>query len=691
MRQSQGRAAPFKYLAYTTWFIFVLVICKTVYTRINQKKSVVTILKISSPIDTTIDISGVPYINSQFLLDEQNFYFQFGSSIKLQSGQVINVKFSKKQKVDLILFYITISELHYQINKSIFEDEEIRYVGIQTSESVIVRDILSDDKNIFLKPSLHNKFLLQVYVLTELRELNDHLVIKFYSKSKFVNVTPIGVNRQIFDKQRSSQDFVSPTLRTVPNSISPNRDKDVEADSQRLRSRHDQMNNLLEQIEQLNVILSRSTQQIQSLQLKLGETELFYQTKLQEAEQTHRIQQEQLYISLQEKQKETHSQNLILKQQQEEIDDLYRQIQVSNRETNKIKEMLKQNQANLYEQELKILRQENATLRTDVMSLRQENSELQENNFKLQEDTRRLQLKFNDMNSQRHILQQEFEQKQQELQQSLQKQATHFLKINELQQIVQNYQTENEKKSNEINVITQKITNLNKKCMEQEQQIVEFEEIIKTQTQQIKSHRRASSQALKEQVNQQHDDEQLNKLQSQFNLLKEQQKNQDDRYDLLKQTKEQEILELHKRIQQMQVGSDDMMIQNNALSTQNEKLKVMLRNRLDEIDLWKRKLEQLQDGELLRQYDTLIQENEILRQRCSILEININERTPKNSEEINSLRNIIQHQQQQIQQFQSLYNSSNINTPTQQSNKKQSPKGFQIRQGSRDNNKFFQK
>ena len=42
------------------------------------------------------------------------------------------------------------------------------------------------------------------------------------------------VNRQIFDKQRSSQDFVSPTLRTVPNSISPNRDKDVEADSQRV-------------------------------------------------------------------------------------------------------------------------------------------------------------------------------------------------------------------------------------------------------------------------------------------------------------------------------------------------------------------------------------------------------------------------------------------------------------------------
>ncbi|CAD8077373.1 unnamed protein product [Paramecium sonneborni] len=447
---------------------------------------------------------------------------------------------------------------------------------------------------------------------------------------------------------------------------------------QKYQNKIKQIAALIQEIEKLNSCIKLKTQQIQEYQSKISQIELHYSLKIEELETQHLYQISLTQSQLREKQQE--NANLIneinqLKSQKNKYNQLVEQTNAENYQLreqlrkfqmlnstqtgdladdqhskqNKLEiiqikqQMLKLNeviksleeQNNYYEEECNKIFKENQylinhqnNLTQQVETQKQDLLLFQEENKVLQEKIIKIQEQFN--LSQEQLIQQ-LKQEQIEKQQI---QNQHQQKIHELQSL----STQLESKIQETQQISSQINQNSWKISQLEQQEKDLQNLVEHQTTQIAQQRKTISLLEQNLQNSQNTEIQYQQLLQNYNSIKEQ----------FQQFKTQEHNNTNNQL---------LITQKQCQEQQNkiEKLTVMLKNRLNEIELWKNKCYENNSQQNRQLIDQLIQENEILRQKCNILEINIKENnSPSQSQEINKLNIIIKQQQDKIIQQQQL-------------------------------------
>ncbi|CAK78195.1 unnamed protein product (macronuclear) [Paramecium tetraurelia] len=439
-----------------------------------------------------------------------------------------------------------------------------------------------------------------------------------------------------------------------------------------------QIGALIQEIEKQNISIKLKTQQIQECHSKISQIELHYGLKIEDLETQHLYQIQLSKSQLQELQQENANLiNLInqLKSQQDQQSTLIEQI---NTENNQLTEQMRKFQmlnsiqsgdmnvdsnSNQYKQEIMQIKQQMIKLNKVIQDLEEQNKnyEVERNKYfkenhdlinlkniltqqlevlkiedlQLQEENKELLDKMNKTKEQFNISQKQIlyqlKQEQIEKQQLLNQ---YQRKVHELQTISSQLESriqETLQGSSQINQFSSKISSL-------EQQEHDLQNLIEHQKTQITQQRKTISLLEQNLQNSQNTEIQYQQLLQSYNNIKEQlyqssisEHNGNNNQQLI----QQQLLTSQKQCQEQQ--------------NKIEKLSVMLKNRLNEIELWKNKCYENNLYENRQIFEQLKQENEILRQKCNILEINIKENNNLlYSQEITKLNQIIKQQQDKI-------------------------------------------
>ncbi|CAD8164181.1 unnamed protein product [Paramecium octaurelia] len=439
-----------------------------------------------------------------------------------------------------------------------------------------------------------------------------------------------------------------------------------------------QIGALIQEIEKQNISIKLKTQQIQECHSKISQMELHYGLKIEDLEAQHLYQIQLTQSQVYEQQQE--NSNLIneinqLKWQQNQYNLLVEQTNTENKQlreqiikfqflnsiqtgdmnddpnsnqqkqetiqikqhTIKLNEVIQsfEEQNKNYEEEYSKQFKENHHLKNlkniltqQLETLKIENLQLQEENTALLDQMNRTKEQFNISQEQiKYQLKQEQIEKQQ-LQNQFQ------LKVCELQTVSSQLESiiqETQQGSSQLNQFSWKISSL-------EQQEHDLQNLIEHQKTQITQQRKTINLLEQNLLNSQNTEIQYQQLLQNYNNIKEQlyqssisEHNGTNNQQLI----QQQLLTSQKQCQEQQIKI--------------EKLTVMLKNRLNEIELWKNKCYENNSYENRQQFEQIKQENEILRQKCNMLEINIKEnKSPIYSQEIIKLNQIIKQQQDRI-------------------------------------------
>ncbi|CAD8159635.1 unnamed protein product [Paramecium pentaurelia] len=431
-----------------------------------------------------------------------------------------------------------------------------------------------------------------------------------------------------------------------------------------IKNADQQIGALIQEIEKQNICIKLKTQQIQECQSKISQLELHYGLKIEELETQHLYQIQLTQSQLREKQQE--NANLIneinqLKSQKNKYNLLVEQTNIEN---NQLREQLRKFQMlnstqtgdivddpSSKQQKLEIIqiKQQMIRLNEVIKSLEEQNKYYEEEcnrHFKenqyliniqndltqqleaykkellqFQEENKVLLEKINKSKEEFNISQEQLiQQLKQEQIEKQQLQNQYQQKILELQNVTSQLESkiqETQQTSSQMNQYSWKINQL-------EQQEKDLQNLVEHQTTQISQQRKTINLLEQNLQNSQNTEIQYQQLLQNYNSIKE----QFQQYSISEHNAQKQYLEQQNKI---------------------DKLTVMLKNRLNEIELWKNKCYENSSQQNRQLLDQLIQENEILKQKCNILEINIKENSnPSQSQEINKLNLIIKQQQDKI-------------------------------------------
>ncbi|CAD8078106.1 unnamed protein product [Paramecium sonneborni] len=466
--------------------------------------------------------------------------------------------------------------------------------------------------------------------------------------------------------------YLQPTLKQVNSphqsqSISPIRSQhDLSIDNKQglngypnIKNADQQIEALIQEIEKQNTCIKQKTQQIQECQSKISQLDLHYGLKIEELETQHLYQISLTQNQLKEKQQE--NANLIneinqLKSQKNKYNLLAEQI---NAENYQLREQIRKNQIlNSTQTGDLVDEQSSKQQKLEIIQIKQQIIKLNEIIKSLEEQNKYQEEEYNQIFKENQYLinihnnlTQQLETSKKELLQ-LQEEKKEFQdKMTQIKEEFDISQDKNRQKNNNFR------SNINKKFENykifphNQNQI--FKKLSRSLLSTInilgrlvylnnkkKIYKIELSIKLLKSLNKEKLLVFLNKIYKTLRILKF---NTSNYYKI--------IIVLKNNFNNIQHQSITFQISHQEF---NKKLTVMLKNRLNEIELWKNKCyennSQQQNRQLL---DQLIQDNEILRQKCNILEINIKENSnPFQSQEINKLNLIIKQQQDKIIQQQ---------------------------------------